>query len=397
MTTQCRLLFNEEPIIINRLAAKVLGLNEAIVVQQIHYWLNINEKAKKNFINGKYWTFNTYEKWQNENFDFWSISTIKRIFKNLFNKGILFKGKFNKKKYDQTLWVSINYDRLEELLNAYENDTNPSESTKIEINLDDIPEGVDTTDFIEKLYEKIVTDNPQLKGNVEISTECQNDTMSDCNRVSNWNSYECQNDTLNEVNMTLPIPKTTRDFSETSFCTTEQDKSSSVVEEKQNEFSLQVKDTNKEIIESRTHLVLDSNNKKYKVKKWKTDRLEKAIEIFIAKEGTYFSLLEKIYKDDRNFVPKKEDESNGLSSRRKKAYFDNATCMVNVDGKLKNALDLTEEEMNAKIAAKWGTPGNQLPPIVDEVEEVDVNKEVGEDVSEEKGIFIPSFEPSFKK
>ena len=53
MTTQCRLLFNEEPIIINRLAAKVLGLNEAIVVQQIHYWLNINEKAKKNFINGK--------------------------------------------------------------------------------------------------------------------------------------------------------------------------------------------------------------------------------------------------------------------------------------------------------------------------------------------------------
>ena len=191
MTTQCRLLFNEEPITINRLAAKVLGLNEAIVVQQIHYWLNINEKAKKNFINGKYWTFNTYEKWQNENFDFWSISTIKRIFKNLFNKGILFKGKFNKKKYDQTLWVSINYDRLEELLNAYENDTNPSESTKIEINLDDIPSGVDADKFIEKLYEKIVTDNPQLKGNVEISTECQNDTMSDCNRVSNWNSYEC--------------------------------------------------------------------------------------------------------------------------------------------------------------------------------------------------------------
>ena len=84
MTTQCRLLFNEEPITINRLAAKVLGLNEAIVVQQIHYWLNINEKAKKNFINGKYWTFNTYDKWQNENFDFWSTRTVRRVFEKLF-------------------------------------------------------------------------------------------------------------------------------------------------------------------------------------------------------------------------------------------------------------------------------------------------------------------------
>ena len=147
MTTQCRLLFNEEPITINRLAAKVLGLNEAIVVQPIHYWLNINEKAKKNFINGKYWTFNTYDKWQNENFDFWSTRTVRRVFEKLFKNGILFKGKFNKKKYDQTLWVSINYDRLEELLNAYENDTNPSEPTKIEINLDDIPNGVDVERF----------------------------------------------------------------------------------------------------------------------------------------------------------------------------------------------------------------------------------------------------------
>ena len=390
---QCRLLFNEEPIIINRLAAKVLGLNEAIVVQQIHYWLNINEKAKKNFINGKYWTFNTYEKWQNENFDFWSISTIKRIFKNLFDKGILFKGKFNKKKYDQTLWVSINYDRLEELLNAYENDTNPSEPTKIEINLDAIPEGVDADKFIEKLYEKIVADNPQLKGNVEISTECQIDTMSDSNRVSNWNYGEVQNDTLDKVNMTLPIPKTTRDFSEISFCTTEQDKSSSVVEEKQNKSNLEVKDTNKEIIESRTHLVLDSDNKKYKVKKWKTDRLEKAIEIFIAEEGTYFSFLEKIYKDDRNFVSKVNNESK---TKSKKAYYDNSTCMVNVNGKLKNALDLTPEEMDAKIAAKWGTPKNPLSPIVDEVKEVDADKEAEEGALEDKGIFIPSFKPSFK-
>ncbi len=67
---KCRLLFNEEPITINRLAANVLGLNEAIVVQQIHYWLNINEKAKINIHDDKVWTYNTYDVWQKENFTF---------------------------------------------------------------------------------------------------------------------------------------------------------------------------------------------------------------------------------------------------------------------------------------------------------------------------------------
>ena len=65
MKNSSKLLFNEEPITINRLAAKVLGLNEAIVVQQVHYWLEINRKAKINLYDNRTWTYNTYEKWQN--------------------------------------------------------------------------------------------------------------------------------------------------------------------------------------------------------------------------------------------------------------------------------------------------------------------------------------------
>ena len=51
---ECKLLYTKEPIVINPIAAEVLGVNEAIIVQQIHYWLNINEKAKINFYNGRY-------------------------------------------------------------------------------------------------------------------------------------------------------------------------------------------------------------------------------------------------------------------------------------------------------------------------------------------------------
>ena len=60
MKNSSKLLFNEEPITINRLAAKVLGLNEAIVVQQVHYWLEINRKAKINLYDNRTWTYNKF-------------------------------------------------------------------------------------------------------------------------------------------------------------------------------------------------------------------------------------------------------------------------------------------------------------------------------------------------
>lgn len=257
----CRLLFNEEPITINRLSANVLGLNEAIVVQQIHYWLNINEKAKINVYDGYVWTYNTYDIWQKENFTFWSVKTIQRIFDKLVKLGIVIKGNYNKKKYDRTLWVTLDYNKLEELLVEYES-----------INEDK---------------------SKQNEDNVEISTLGQNDQMSNSNiRTSCPNAYG-QIDLMDMDNMTTPIPKTTKDYTETSISTTHKD---AVVKK------IETPNTNKEFIESNTHLIIDSSNKEYIVKKWKKDRLLKAIDIFKQQEGIYFSLLEKIYKDDKNFA-----------------------------------------------------------------------------------------------
>lgn len=260
---KCRLLFNEEPITINRLSANVLGLNEAIVVQQIHYWLTINEKAKINIYDDKVWTYNTYDVWQKENFTFWSVRTLKSIFKKLEDKGILIKDNYNKKKYDRTLWITLDYNKLEELLLQYENDTECNHNSGENIE------------------------------NVEISTKCKNDTMSDSNKVQHLHNGECNIFTMDSATSAPPIPKTTKDYTKTSISTTHKD---AVVEK------IKTPNTNKELIESTTHLIIDSSNKEYKIKKWKKDRLIKAIDIFKQQEGVYFSLLEKIYKDDKNFA-----------------------------------------------------------------------------------------------
>jgi len=39
-----KILFDEQPIVIDKVLARKIGLNEAIVIQQVHYWLKINEK-----------------------------------------------------------------------------------------------------------------------------------------------------------------------------------------------------------------------------------------------------------------------------------------------------------------------------------------------------------------
>ena len=59
---------------------------------------------------------------------------------------------------------------------------------------------------------------------------------------------------------------------------------------------------------------------KKKASKWDTDRLIKAIDIFIQKEGVFFSLLEKIYKDDRNYVKQNETAKNGTESPKEQHY-----------------------------------------------------------------------------
>lgn len=77
-----------------------------------------------------------------------------------------------------------------------------------------------------------------------------------------------------------------------------------------------VSDTNKELIEKNTHLKLESTYKKNKVKNWDKERLLKSIDIFKEKEGVHFSLLEKIYKSDENFVPKNNNKNTSNNKNR---------------------------------------------------------------------------------
>ena len=102
-----KLLIPTQPLLVLPELATRIGLNEAIVLQQIHYWI----QTSPHHFNGKRWIYNSYEDWQKQ-FPFWSISTIKRIFKRLEKLGLIEIANFNSNKFDKTNWYSINYQNI---------------------------------------------------------------------------------------------------------------------------------------------------------------------------------------------------------------------------------------------------------------------------------------------
>lgn len=108
-------LFDEQPILANKTLARELGLNEALVLQQINYWIEINKKSGRNYHDGKYWTYNSIRAWQANDFDYMSVDTVKRTFNKLEKAGFILVANYNKDPRDKTKWYTINNEKLEEL------------------------------------------------------------------------------------------------------------------------------------------------------------------------------------------------------------------------------------------------------------------------------------------
>jgi len=109
-----KLLFDKEPRCFNEDLAVLIGLEEAIVLQQIHYWLEINRKANKNFREGRYWTYNTQNDWLKD-FKWMKLTTLKRVLAHLEKIGVVIAKKFNAGKWDHTKWYSIEYEMVKKL------------------------------------------------------------------------------------------------------------------------------------------------------------------------------------------------------------------------------------------------------------------------------------------
>jgi hypothetical protein len=105
-----RLLLDEPPLLVRPALAVEVGLNEALILQQLHYWLQRSCVER----DGHRWVWNSYEDWQRQ-FPFWHRDTIKRAFLTLRRRGLVITRKNPERPGDRTNWYRIDYARLEQV------------------------------------------------------------------------------------------------------------------------------------------------------------------------------------------------------------------------------------------------------------------------------------------
>jgi len=107
------LIDSDELLILHTQLAVVVGDRHAIVLQQIHYWLDLNRKTnnKGHYFDDHWWMYNSWTDWQANNFPFWSLNTIRRIFEDLMAEGLIVMRPHENSK--RGAWVTINYGQLE--------------------------------------------------------------------------------------------------------------------------------------------------------------------------------------------------------------------------------------------------------------------------------------------
>tara|TARA_R110000868_G_scaffold152005_1_gene376592 strand:+ start:81 stop:740 length:660 start_codon:yes stop_codon:yes gene_type:complete len=89
------------------------GIQAAILIENLRFWLIKNIANKKNLYEGHYWTYNSAKAFA-ELFPYMSEDSIQRVLKKLEVEGILFTGNFNNNSHDRTKWYRLS----EEFLSA---------------------------------------------------------------------------------------------------------------------------------------------------------------------------------------------------------------------------------------------------------------------------------------
>lgn len=87
-------------------AACVVGLKEAVILQNIAYWVGRNEANEVHCYEGKYWTYNSVKAFQRL-FPYLSAKQIRNSLKSLEDSDYLETGVFNKSAYDRTKWYTL--------------------------------------------------------------------------------------------------------------------------------------------------------------------------------------------------------------------------------------------------------------------------------------------------
>jgi uncharacterized phage protein (TIGR02220 family) len=86
--------------------AEKYGILEAVLINNIMFWVEKNKANGEHFYDGRYWTYNSVKAFE-DLFPYASGRQIRYALDHLRNEGILITGNYNKSSYDRTLWYAF--------------------------------------------------------------------------------------------------------------------------------------------------------------------------------------------------------------------------------------------------------------------------------------------------
>ena len=116
MRTPTSYLLDEPPLLVIPSLAKLLGdVNAAIVLQQIHYWIEKSRKSKTSIkYGGRYWTYNSVMEWQ-EQFPWLTAGGVRHVLERLREKKLVLVKHLQLHTSDRRLSYTIDYSALDGL------------------------------------------------------------------------------------------------------------------------------------------------------------------------------------------------------------------------------------------------------------------------------------------
>lgn len=90
----------------NVAVAKEVGINAAVVFENLSFWIKHNEKAGKNGRQGTYWMFSS-QKDIAQQFEYLSVKQIRLAIEKLIIAEYIKVDCFNRHKYDRTQWYAL--------------------------------------------------------------------------------------------------------------------------------------------------------------------------------------------------------------------------------------------------------------------------------------------------
>lgn len=134
------------------------GVNAAVILNHIAFWVKTNESKKVNFFEGRYWTYNSVRAF-NETFPYLGVNQIRQALNKLVADGMIQKGNYNKAAYDRTTWYALTEKSDPLFKNAFA-DNHKSIYQKSQMEVSEITNGF--TQNHKSIYPKSQMDLPKI-------------------------------------------------------------------------------------------------------------------------------------------------------------------------------------------------------------------------------------------